>query len=44
MQLFYNIYRKLYGENDLRSGAVQIGFSTMTMLLLTVLFTGIYGQ
>jgi hypothetical protein len=43
MHLFCDIYRKVCGENDLRSGALEIGFSTVTMLLLTLLFVIIYG-
>lgn len=30
---FYNIYRKMSGENNLRGGALEIGFYTTTMLL-----------
>ena len=32
-QKFYNIYRKMPGENNLRGGALEIGFYTTTMLL-----------
>ena len=30
MQLFYSVYRKVFGEDGLRSGGLEIGFSIMT--------------
>jgi len=37
VQTFYNVYGKMGCENNLTSGALQIGFSVITMLLLTLL-------
>ena len=37
VQTFYNVYGKMGCENNLTSAALQIGFSAITMLLLTLL-------
>jgi hypothetical protein len=37
IQMFYYVCRKMCTESDPRRGALEIGFSTMTMLLLTLL-------
>jgi hypothetical protein len=44
MQLFYNVHWKTCLENDVRSGALEMGFLCTTMFLLTLLCMGIFGQ
>ena len=36
VQMLYNVYGKMGCENNLTSGALQIGFSAITMILLTL--------
>jgi hypothetical protein len=35
--MFCCVYGKMYGGNDLRSGSLEIGFSSMTILSLSLL-------
>jgi hypothetical protein len=37
IQIFSNIYKKMCSKNNPRNGSLKIGFSTMTMLPLTLL-------
>jgi hypothetical protein len=44
MQMFCNVHWKTCGENDVRGGALDMGFLRTTMFLLTLLCRGDCGQ
>jgi hypothetical protein len=44
MQMFCDVHWKTCCENDVRSGALEMGFLRATMFLLILLCMGICGQ